>query len=527
MPPRLAVVISLDQGRADFLERFRPYFGAGGFNRLLEGAVYEKCQYEHASTTTANGHATLMTGVHADVHGIIGNEWLLADTLEKVTAVSDRESPLVGTALAGRLSAEDEAGAKAGASPRRLLAPTVGDQLKLRYGAACRVISLSSKDRSAIMMGGRLADAAYWLDGGSYVTSRYYREALPGWADEFNREGRVEKDFGREWTRLIDPKAYEQVQGADNAPGEENADGLGTTFPHRVDGGRKEISGKFYEAHRISPFNSELTVAFAKAAIRGEQLGRHAAPDLLCVGFSQTDACGHAYGPDSHEIMDTMLRIDRLLADFLTFLDSEVGAGKYVVVLAADHGAAPLPERVNGEMGASRFDGGAVRKAVEAALEERFGAAGGKRAWTVRDGGSFRLRAETLTERGIARESAADVVKAVLSGQPQIAAAFTRTELLAAPAQGSSIIAAVRRSYHAQRGADVVFVLKPYVVDRSIGSNHGTPYDYDNHVPLVWYGAGIVPGRHVERVSGIQIAPTLTGLLGVPRPPQSVGERLF
>jgi arylsulfatase A-like enzyme len=228
--------------------------------------------------------------------------------------------------------------------------------------------------------------------------------------------------------------------------------------------------------------------------------------------------------------MDTIVRIDRLLADFLTFLDEEVGAGKYVVVLTGDHGSAPLPERVNGagrDMEAGRFDGGAVRKAVEVALEARFGASDEKRSWTLRDGAGFRFRPETLKERSVSPEAAADVVRAVLVQQPQVAAAFTRSEILAAPAQGNTALAAVRRSYNAGRGVDVVFVLKPYVVDRSVGSNHGTPYDYDNHVPLVWYGAGVPSGRHAEWVSGIQIAPTLTGLLGVPRPPQAAGQRLF
>lgn len=525
-PPRLAVVISIDQARGDLIERFRAYYGTGGFNRLLAaGAVYEECHHRHAATTTANGHATLLTGVHADVHGIIGNEWLAGETLEKVGAVSDSAKRVIGASRAASTSAD----VKAGASPRRLLAPTVGDQLKLRYGPSARVISISGKDRSAILMGGRLADAAYWWEAGRFVSSTYYREEMPAWAEDFNKQGRVEKDFGREWTRLLDVRHYDEMQGPDDGQGEEKPHGFDTTFPHRIDGGKKEITNAFYEAYRVSPFISDLTVDFAKLAILSEGLGRDSVPDLLCLGFSQPDFCGHPYGPDSHEIMDSFVRLDRSIEQLLALLDAEVGKDKYTIVVSADHGCASLPERAQQfqrDVLGGRFNSGAALRSVEAALTAEFGPLSDGGRWGVRDAWAYRFRAAALAEKNLPVAKAAEVVKSAFARHPQVAAAYTRQELLAQPAEGGDILALVRRSFHAERGGDVVFVLKPYVVDRSGGSTHGTPYRYDTHVPLIWFGVGVPPGRHVKRIGVEQMAPTLCGLLGA-EAPASTGERLF
>lgn len=531
-PPKLAVVISIDQFRADYLDRFRPYFVAGGFNRLLtDGSVYTECHHRHATTTTANGHATLLTGVHADIHGIIGNEWLEPETLQKVGAVGDPDYPLVGAEASVVRAPLDVVEGKVGASPRRLLATTVGDQVKIRRGSAARVISISIKDRAAILMGGSLADGAYWLNRGRFVTSRFYRDTLPDWVESFDRDARIDHDFGREWTRLLDEKAYVAAQGPDRPIGKDNAYGLGTSFPRKVDGGKPTVSDSYYEAYRIAPFINAVLGDFAQAAVVGEQLGRHENTDLLCVSFSQPDYSGHTYGPDSHEQMDSILRLDRVIADFLSFLDHEIGTGRYVVVLSADHGVCPLPELIQG-LGrgilTGRFDAAGVNRAVESALNTAFGPLPENKLWTVRDASGYRFWPMSLKAKNVTAAQAAAVVKAALLAQPQIAYAYTHDEILAGPAEGDTPLAAVRRSYHAVRSQDVMFVLQPYIVDRSKGgANHGKPYDFDNHVPLVWFGAGIVPGVHNERVGTDQLAPTLSAILGVPRPPQAAAERLF
>jgi arylsulfatase A-like enzyme len=229
--------------------------------------------------------------------------------------------------------------------------------------------------------------------------------------------------------------------------------------------------------------------------------------------------------------MDTMLRLDRTIADLITFLDQQVGAGNYTLVLSADHGSTPIPEQLQltkRDLGAGRLDVAAINKAVEAALTATFGAPADGTYWALRDAMGYRLRKETLAERKIDPARAAEVVRQTLLLQPQIAAAFTRAELLASPPRSDSVIDAVRRSYNAARSQDVMFVVRPYVIDRRpAGTTHGTPYDFDNHVPLIWYGAGIPKGTRRDRVGAEQVAPTLAGLLQIPRPPQAQGDRLF
>jgi hypothetical protein len=412
-----------------------------------------------------------------------------------------------------------------------MLAATVGDQLKLRYGSACRVVSLANKDRAAIFLGGRLADAAYWIVDGRVITSRYYRSALPEWVEKFNAEDRINRVFGHTWDHLLDPAIYDAVQGPDNAPGEESRLGLGTTFPRKIDGGEKMPGADFYSAYRLDPHGSAVIAEFAQYAIINEQLGRHAAPDLLCIGFSQTDYTGHSFGPDSHEIMDSVLRLDRVLAVFLKFLDQEVGGGRYVVVLTGDHGVAPLPERVKAfdrGIAAGRLDHPKLTREVEAALTLAFGAPEKGAAWTIRDSYGYRLVAATLAKRGVASSDAQRVIKAALLASPQVAFVWTRDELLGSVPAVGPFLEDWRLSFNAERSQDVVYSPKPYVVDRTpAGTNHGTPYDYDNHVPLVWFGPGVAAGIHTQRVGTDSIAPTLSALLGIPPPPLARGPRLF
>ncbi|MEJ1972828.1 MAG: alkaline phosphatase family protein [Lacunisphaera sp.] len=354
-PPRLAVVISVDQMRADYLERFRPYFGEDGFKRLTDqGAWFKDSHYQHAVTKTAPGHATILSGVHANVHGIIANEWLDRRTFIQGNNVEDANAPLVG--LPPRLDRYANAtfAAKAGRSPRNLLGVTVGDRLKARYGGSAKVFGVADKDRAAILMSGSKADGAYWTEEGGFVTSTYYRLALPDWLAQFNAERGAARHFGQVWDRLLDPAVYDRVQGPDDAPGEAAEDGLPVTFPKKIDGGKPQLTNAYFDAFDHTPWDNDLVEDMVERLVAHEHLGEDNTPDLLCVGFSQPDRAGHAYGPDSHEIMDTYLRLDRTLAKLFQFLDGKVGRGRYVLVLTADHGVAPLPEKIQRGKGRGR-----------------------------------------------------------------------------------------------------------------------------------------------------------------------------
>ncbi len=532
--PRLAVVIAIDQMRADYLERFAPYFGEGGFRRFTaQGLVFTECHYRDSVTKTGPGHATILSGVYANLHGIIGNEWKLREWpgLEQVNCVEDRDAPLVGLGPRAWRSPDGVVGAKSGRSPKNFLAATVGDQLKLHYGARAKVFGVADKDRTAILMAGKQADGAYWNQEGAFVTSTFYRAALPGWVAAFNAEQRAEKYFGREWTRLLDASVYDTVQGPDDAAGEAVEAGLPTTFPKRIDGGHPEISHDFFEALEHTPWEDQLVVEFTEELIGREQLGADdGAPDLLALGLSQVDKAGHAYGPDSHEIMDSLLRLDRTLAGFCEFLDRKIGPDHYVVVLTADHGIAPLPERIQaagGGFAAGRVKYSDMDKLAFAALNAKFGAPPAGEIWAGRDGTGYHLNPAALAAKQLAPAVVEGALREALLAYPGIAATYTRTRF-ADPAPLDRVGEAMRLSYYPPRSGDVVFVFKPYFIGRqNTGTDHGTPYDYDTHVPQAWFGAGVTAGKRVERVGVDDIAPTLAGLLGVPRPPQAAGRKLF
>lgn len=528
--PRLAVVISVDQMRADFLTRFAPYFGEGGFKRLLAGADYRNCHYRHALTVTAPGHATILSGVHANVHGIIANEWLDRATFLKGNAVEDTDAPLVG--LPPRMDRHPNAtlAAKAGRSPRNFLGTTVGDRLKARYGAAAKVFGVADKDRAAILMAGAKADGAYWTEEGIFVTSTYYRSALPAWVEEFNAAHNGAQSFDHVWDRVREKSLYDRVQGPDDAPGEDAPAGLPVTLPKRVTGTGNKPDDSFFSAFDRTPWANELVAAMARRLIEAEGLGtKDGAPDLLVVGFSQPDAAGHTYGPDSHEIMDTYLRLDRTLAEFFGFLDARVGLDHCVIVLTADHGVAPLPERVMADKGpdaAGRIDLRGLNATLQQALDQAFGPLPGDLVWFIRDGAALFLYPAALQAKQLAAGPVAAELKKALLQSPWFATVHTREELTG-PDPLDQTGEMVRLSYHAARSPDVIAILRPNFSTTKAGTGHGTPYDYDTHVPQVWLGAGAPAGVHPERIAVEDLAPTLAGVLGVELPPEAKGKRLF
>lgn len=528
-PPRLAVVITVDQLRADYLTRFRPFFAEGGFNRLLEGgAVFTDAHFRHSVTLTAPGHASILSGVFAETHGVIANSWLDRASWQVINSVEDTASPLVGTAAP--YSPGNIIGRKAGRSPKNLRATTVGDQLKLRRGANSRVFSASNKDRAAILLGGKLGDEVYWVENGTFVTSRHYRDALPEWVAAFNQRHSAHQFFGTQWERLLDAAIYDAVQGPDDAAGESDAHGLARTFPKVINGGRKELTNRFYNAFDVTPLATEMLGAFAELALREGKYGRGPATDLFCVSFSQIDVAGHAYGPDSHEIMDSMLRLDRVLAKLLDALEREVGLQHCLIVLTSDHGVCPMPERVQAAspaIPAGRYVLADLEAVVKRALDANFGALPEGEIWFTRNNTNFHLRASAFARKNLATHDVAVVVRDALLTTEPVARAFTAAEIRQFPAEGDSLEAMVRRSHHPAISGEVFYTVKPFYFVRDDGSQHGSPHNYDTHVPLIWFGAGIQPGVHPQRVGIDDIAPTLSSLLQIPTPPEARGRLLF
>lgn len=528
--PALVVAISLDQFREDYLERFESHFVENGFNLFLrQGAVFSNCHYRHSYTKTGPGHGVLLSGVHANIHGIIANDWLDRNTLARVYCCDDPAEKVVGLAESrgGVRSPADRA--TAARSPRSYLATTVGDTLKVARGGRPKVIGLSNKDRAAILMSGHLADAAYYTEGDRFVTSTYYMTALPPWVEAFNAARKPDSYFGRVWDRLLPAAAY-AIQGPDDSPNEFSGLGLSPTFPKTVTGGEKQPGPRFYEALSHTPFSSEILADFARAAIDGEQLGQRGVTDLLTISFSANDIVGHDTGPDSPEVMDMVVRTDRILADFFRFLDQRIGLARCIIVLSADHGAASTPERLKAlraDFPAGRVDNALVLRTCAAALDRAFGPLGGaNERWLAVDSAWLHLDAGTLARKQVAATDAENVVRAALLSLDFVAAAYTRTQLLAHDVD-TELGRRALLSFHAARSGDVFYQTKPFWIDFAYGTNHGSPYSYDTHVPLLWFGRGVPAGVRSEPVGVDDLAPTLSRLLGLPAPPQSEGRALF
>lgn len=528
--PSLVVVISIDQFRRDYLDRFRQHFGPGGFNLFLEhGADFADCHHRHSITKTGPGHAVMLTGVHADVNGIIGNDWLDRATLTPISCVGDTDVQNLGVppGMAHVPGVDDP---YLGRSPKNLLASTVGDELKLDRGGRPKVIGISNKHRAAILMSGRTADAAYFMEYGRMVSSTYYMKALPKWAQDWNQAAKADTYFGKVWERLLPADAY-LVQGVDDAPGEDEKTGnLGRTFPKAVTGGETKPGVDFYDALENTPYYSELLLDFTKTAIENENLGgRAGVTDLLCLSLSANDHCGHLYGPNSQEVMDLAVRTDRMLEQFFQFLDKRIGLKKCIIVLTADHGASPMPEYVhalNPAVPAGRLDGSKLLVAGEKALNDAFGPLADGSRWLVRDDMNLRIFPSALAEKKIPAAQVQAVLREAVLSVDFVATAYTRDQLERGDAPGDYGSGALL-SFNRERSGDVFVQVKPYFFNRKTGTNHGSPYNYDTHVPLLWYGMGVKPGVRTEKVGTDDLAPTLAHLLGLPAPPLSKGRVLF
>ncbi len=516
LPVKLVVGIVIDQLRYDYLQRFEDQFVEGGFKRLLKGgAVFTNANYIHSPTVTACGHATFMTGAPPAMTGIIGNEWYDRELGKPVTSVSDDKAQY--TAL----------GAKEGtraAAPHKLLGTTLGDELRLATQGQAKVIGLSYKDRSAILPAGKRPNGAYWFDltTGNFVSSTYYFGDLPAWVKRFNQEAHCDKYFGAKWERLLPATAY-QRSAPDDAVYERKAR-YGFTFPYTLNGGEDKPGAKYYAQFDASPFANENLVALAKAAIESESLGADDTTDVLTISFSANDLVGHAYGPYSHEVQDITLRTDRLLAEFFGYLDKKIGLQNVVIALTADHGVAPVPEQVK-ELGyGGRLDNKAAQEAVQTALAQRFG----EEKWVLYfNYGNVYLDEAAIERRKLTTAEVEAVAQAALLNLPGIGECLTRTQLRQGRAPANAIGRSVANGFYLQRNGNLVVVPQPfYFFGETSLTTHGTPYSYDTHVPVIFYGAGIAPGQHHNASSPADIAPTLATLLKVQPPSNSSGRVL-
>lgn len=481
--PKLVVAIVIDQFRYDYLTKFHSEY-TSGFKRFFDhGAVFTNAHFEHVPTVTAVGHSTFLTGATPALSGIIGNEWWDRAAKKRVTSVSDENFQLLGSS-----------GASEGSSPNRLLQSTLGDEMKMS-GKGGKVVGVSIKDRAAILPSGHMADGAYWFDGktGNFVSSTFYFSALPEWVAQFNAMRAADKYVGKSW--------------------------MGKTMAASPD-------AKFYGGLDATPFGNELILQFAEKAMVTEKLGRGSKVDLLTVSFSANDYVGHALGPDSPEAHDMALRVDKLVGELIRAAEAQAGVGRVLVVLTADHGVSPMPEvNQKRKMPGGRFDERNELDAVEKALTARFGTP--KDKWITFSGeGSLFLNQDPIMGHPVQMAEEERVAADAIRALPHVFRVFTRTQLMNGAISADSVGVRVRNGFNAARSGNVMVILDPYWMVSRNGTTHGTPFDYDTHVPVLFLGPHVHAGRYNANIMVNDIAPTLATMLDVETPSGSVGRVL-
>jgi len=496
--PKLVVVIVIDKFRGDYLERYRDQFGEGGFRLLLDhGANFTDCNYDYANTRTAPGHATLFTGAYSNGHGIAANEWWDPKKKKMVTSVEDDDTTLVG--IAGEIAAN-----KTGASPHNLLADTLGDELKLATQGQARVFAVSLKDRAAVLPGGFAADAAYWIDpkSGAWVTSTYYRRDLPKWAQDFNGGNRAAKYWDRDWKNS-------------------NGDMLRSTAHRKSKDGS---DAGFYEVIGSTPFANEYELEFSKELVVYENLGAGQATDLLAISLSANDILGHQVGPDSPEMAAMALALDRELADFFAFLGHQIGLANVWIALSADHGISALPDAAKKlRIPAANLDAGKLEAQINGALAAKYSP--GHAAYIKFDYPVAWLDQDAFAVAHVKERDAEAAVGEAMK-QAGLRDYFTKSQLAEGEVSASAFGKKFLNSYSPEGGWYVMGVPEIYTVGPAKGTDHASPYTYDTHVPLAFYGLPFRPGTYRTHAEPVDMAVTLASLLGINAPTHAVGRVL-
>jgi predicted AlkP superfamily pyrophosphatase or phosphodiesterase len=519
-PPRLVVVVTLDQFPYDYIARYQHFYGKGGFRYLLEGgAVFADASYKHANTSTGPGHAVILSGTYARANGIVRNSWYDRALGRNVYCVEDRSVSLLGAKGEGR-------------SPANFTGFTYGDMLRIGTAFKAKTVSISNKDRASILPGGKLATIALWQIDSAFVSSTYYMKGLPPWVKKFNASGMINGFFGKTWEHMLPPSAFALVD-KDDAPYEGFPAGQGRSFPHPIVGdSASHITSSYYTSLLGSPYGAQVIAAIAREAVIGEQLGTRGVTDLLAVSFSSTDYVGHSYGPNSQEMLEMNVQMDRVLAGFFEFLDKQVGLAHCVIVLTADHGVSPIPSYVSENAGGrpifQKVSVKAMKAQAETLLTHRFRRPQ-QGSWIENySGGSLYISSAACAEAGITTETAAGVVCDVFRNRPEVIATYTRGQILGMTG-GTRLEQRYRNSFNDEHSGDAIIAYGPFWKEDpdEHGASHGDPIESDAHVPVILRGNGIRPGIYFTEASPVDIAPTLSALTGVEFTPLREGRILL
>jgi predicted AlkP superfamily pyrophosphatase or phosphodiesterase len=505
--PRLVVVISIDQFRGDYVERFSEHYlpatsskGVGGFKWLLkEGANYYNAHHAHVPTATGPGHAAILTGTGPQVHGIAGNQWY------------DRVGGKVAYCVADP-SAKTLGGASGPMSARNLKSTTVGDELKMATSGKAKVVGIAFKDRAAILMAGHAADTVIWFDPRSgWVSSDYFSPSLPAWVEALNAQKLPLADMDKSWTPLLEDSAYAFSRVM---PGQAQRKPV---FSHPV---KDDWIG--------SSYGQEFLFRSVKLAVENESLGRDEIPDILAINLSSNDYVGHTYGPNSPEVFDISVRTDRLLSDFFNYLNKTVPGGlkNITFALTGDHGVVPIVEEAaqTYRLPAVRNKPAELVAAVNAALDAKHGA--GKWVAAITEGNLY-LNRPLVAEKGLDLNMLQDQAAEAAAAHAGVQFAIAGHRIMEGRVPAWDWFKVVSRSYNPKLSGDVVVTTMPGNYEGSLGTGHFSPWVYDTHVPVILAGFGIKPGSFGRKAEVPMIAPTLSHLLGIEFPSGSTTELLW
>jgi hypothetical protein len=518
--PKLVVGIVIDQMCYEYLYRYQAKFGANGFVKLMNGGTHcRNTQYNYVPTFTGPGHASIYTGTTPNNHGIVGNDWYDRNTSSNVNCVDDSTVNGVGTT-----SAEGKC------SPYYLKANTITDQLKLTYPNA-KVISMSIKDRGAILPGGHLSNGSYWFDysSGNFVTSTFYKKELPYWVGNFNAKKFPESCLSKTWDTYLSIDKYCE-SGPDDSPYEDLLKGkTKPTFPYNL----KEMSAGSltdFGLFTTTPFANTYLTDFAIESIHNEMLGQDGQTDFLCISYSTPDIAGHAFGPYSVELEDIYIRLDLELARLVAQLEEKVGKDQFVLFLTADHAVVPNPQYLTDK----KLPGGFMFKdqnliQLDAEIKGAFGA---DLILTVVNNNIY-LDHESIEVLNVNKAELEKFISEKVAKWDGVKCVFTSSQLTN-PTTEASWANMISLGYVAKESGDLIYMLEPGYLPKSTdsesarkGTSHGSAFNYDTHVPLIWYGKNIKKQEVFRRVNIIDITATLTHMLYLQKPNATTGEPIL
>ena len=507
--PKLVIGIVIDQMRWDYLYRFNDRYSPDGFKRMLnQGYSCENTLIPYTPTYTGAGHSSIYTGSVPAINGIIGNFWYRKDLKRIWYCSEDTSVATVGsTSTAGKMS------------PRNMLTTTISDELRLATNFQSKTIGISLKDRGSILPAGHSANAAYWFDNasGGWITSTYYMNELPEWVKKFNDKKLPDLYLQQNWNTLYPINTYKQST-ADDKDYESGISGEDNTFPHQSSG----ITVNRYESFRQTPGGNTYTFDMSKAAVDAEKLGQRGVTDFLALSFSSTDYIGHAFGPNSIEIEDTYLRFDKDMAAFLKYLDAKIGKDQYLIFLTADHGVAHIPAFMKeNKIPSGILDDAGVQKWMNEETEKKFGI---KNAVESVINYQIYLDYAVVEQSKVDQEQLKKWMVNELKSHPAIMNAFDLHELpiTTLPVNIKNMLI---NGYNQKLSGDIQFVFNPQWIDGwNKGTTHGSWNPYDSHIPLIWFGWKIKPGKTNRETYMTDIAPTIAAMLRIQMPNGSVGH---